>query len=55
MFGQAHGNVFIYFLKTVAPLVLTFVFSAAIYRWFSLPILNRIRDKIKKSNAEIVA
>ena len=47
-FGHTNGNRFLYLEKTVLPLALTFLFSVAVYRWFSLPILNRIRAIIKK-------
>jgi hypothetical protein len=30
------------------PLALTFGFSVLVYRYFSLPILNRVRDSLKK-------
>jgi peptidoglycan/LPS O-acetylase OafA/YrhL len=50
-FGKTHGSLLQYGLKTVAPLAVTFVFSVAVYRWFSLPILNRIRDSIKGRSA----
>jgi peptidoglycan/LPS O-acetylase OafA/YrhL len=43
LFGSTHGNILSYLLKTAVPLVVTFAFSVAVYRWFSLPLLNRIR------------
>ena len=46
-FGHANGNLFFYLLKITGPAALTFVFSALVYRYFSLPILNRIRDRLK--------
>jgi peptidoglycan/LPS O-acetylase OafA/YrhL len=54
IFGQAHGNIFIYLLKTVVPTALTFVFAAAVYRWFSLPILNRIRNRSRSKIMNVV-
>jgi peptidoglycan/LPS O-acetylase OafA/YrhL len=48
--GPSNGNAFSYLLKTIVPLLLTFGFSVLVYRWFSLPILNRIRDSLKKSS-----
>jgi hypothetical protein len=30
------------------PLALTFGFSVLVYRYFSLPILHRVRDSLKK-------
>jgi peptidoglycan/LPS O-acetylase OafA/YrhL len=45
--GPSQGNVFAYAWRTIVPLIITFLFSVAVYRWFSLPILNRIRDKLK--------
>ncbi len=45
--GQTHGNVLAYAWRTIVPLGLTFIFSALVYRYFSLPILNRVRDSLK--------
>ena len=41
--GNANGSVFLYLVATVLPLALTLALSAFIYRFFSLPILNKIR------------
>jgi hypothetical protein len=30
-------------------MVLTFGFSALVYRWFSLPVLKGVRDRLKKA------
>jgi peptidoglycan/LPS O-acetylase OafA/YrhL len=46
--GHTQGNAIFYLLKTVGPLALTFIFSVLVYRFFSLPILNRIRQTIRK-------
>ncbi len=46
--GPTHGSVLAYAWRTVVPLVLTFVFSALVYRYFSLPILNGVRNSLKK-------
>jgi peptidoglycan/LPS O-acetylase OafA/YrhL len=46
--AHANGSVLIYMGKTILPLAVTFAFSALVYRYFSLPILNRIRDGLKK-------
>ena len=45
--GPTHGSVLAYAWRTVVPLAVTFVFSALVYRYFSLPILNRVRDSLK--------
>lgn len=45
--GQTHGSVLAYAWKTLVPLAVTFGFSVLVYRWFSLPILNRVRDGLK--------
>ena len=45
--GPTHGNALAYAWRTVMPLVLTFVFSALVYRYFSLPILRRVRATLK--------
>ena len=46
--GRTEGSVLAYVWKTVLPLAVTFVFSALVYRYFSLPILNRVRDGLKQ-------
>ncbi len=46
--GQAHGNILAYAWRCLLPLVLTFVFAALVYRYFSLPILRFIRNLTKK-------
>ncbi|MEP6669624.1 MAG: acyltransferase family protein [Chthoniobacter sp.] len=43
--GATHGSVMAYAWRTIVPLVITFGFSVIVYRWFSLPILNRIRGR----------
>lgn len=43
LFGQTHGNPLLYLGRTVVPLAITFGFSVLVYRFFSLPLLNRIR------------
>lgn len=45
--GPSHGSVWAYAWRTIVPLIITFVFSVAVYRWFSLPILHRVRDRLK--------
>lgn len=35
-------------IKTILPVVITFVFSALVYRYFSLPIMKLIRSKVRK-------
>lgn len=44
-FGPAGGNVYRYVLITGIPLLIMLVFSAAVYRYFSLPILRYGRGK----------
>jgi peptidoglycan/LPS O-acetylase OafA/YrhL len=48
---MGHGNILVYLCRNIAPLVLSFIFSVLVYRCFSLPILNRIRDRVKASRA----
>jgi peptidoglycan/LPS O-acetylase OafA/YrhL len=43
IFGNTRGNPAFYVLKTILPLALTFGFSVIVYRYFSLPLMNRIR------------
>jgi peptidoglycan/LPS O-acetylase OafA/YrhL len=47
--GHTHGSLLAYAWKTVVPVVITFIFSALVYRYFSLPILHRIRDRLKQA------
>ena len=47
--GPSHGSVLTYAWQTVVPLGLTFGLAVLVYRYFSLPILNRARDSLKKS------
>jgi peptidoglycan/LPS O-acetylase OafA/YrhL len=44
-FGQANGVVYKYALITGIPIVVGLIFSAAVYRFFSLPVLRRGRGK----------
>lgn len=46
--GHTHGNVLAYAWRAILPLVVTFTLAALVYRYFSLPILNRVRDRLKK-------
>lgn len=39
-FFDGHGNIWLYLLRTLVPMVLTFVFSVAVYRYFSFPLLQ---------------
>ena len=47
--GPTNGSLMAYAWRTVVPLVLTYVFAVLVYRYFSLPILNRVRDRVKKA------
>ena len=49
LIGHTSGNVTLYLIKTIAPLAITFVLSVAVYRWFSLPILNWVRNMVKRA------
>lgn len=40
LFLSVHGSVFLYLARTLVPMVLTFVFSAAVYLYFSVPLLH---------------
>jgi peptidoglycan/LPS O-acetylase OafA/YrhL len=46
--AHANGNLFIYAWKTVVPLIITFGLAVLVYRYFSLPILNCIRNNLKR-------
>lgn len=56
---RVHGNILLYLLRTVVPLLLTFVFSVAVYRYFSFPILQWGRGRgpkeLPKASPEIAA
>jgi|GEM_PF-741051 len=43
--GPTHGNALAYVWRTLIPLLVTLGFSVLVYRWFSLPILNHIRNR----------
>jgi peptidoglycan/LPS O-acetylase OafA/YrhL len=49
--GHSQGNLLAYAWKTLVPVAATFIFSALVYRYFSLPILNKIRDHVKRTAA----
>jgi peptidoglycan/LPS O-acetylase OafA/YrhL len=46
IFGQTHGSIPMFALKTILPMLLTFGASVIVYRYFSLPLLNRIRARM---------
>ena len=46
---HANGNVLAYAWKTLVPLALTFGLAVLVYRYFSLPILNRVRESLRKT------
>lgn len=46
--SPTHGNLWAYAWKTMVPLVVTFGFAVLVYRYFSLPLLNRVRLKLKR-------
>lgn len=50
--GDTRGNIVLYAAKTILPLALTFGFSVIVYRFFSLPLMNRIRGKTLPTNAQ---
>jgi peptidoglycan/LPS O-acetylase OafA/YrhL len=45
--GPSHGSMFNYLWRTCLPLALTLGFSVFVYRWFSLPIINWTRNRLK--------
>ena len=48
--GPTHGSACLaYAWRTVLPMALTFGLAVLVYRYFSLPILNRVRDSLKPS------
>jgi peptidoglycan/LPS O-acetylase OafA/YrhL len=51
IYGPSQGSLLAYAWRTVVPLLLTFGFSVVIYRWFSLPILTRVRNGLKSASA----
>jgi peptidoglycan/LPS O-acetylase OafA/YrhL len=51
--GQGRGSLLWYGIKTVLPLALTFGLSVLIYRYFSLPLLNRIRGNTLNNQRKV--
>jgi peptidoglycan/LPS O-acetylase OafA/YrhL len=49
--GPSNGSIMVYATRTFLPLAITFGFSVLVYRFFSLPILNRIRDHASHAKA----
>ena len=49
--GSRHtnGNILAYAWKTMVPFALTFGLAVLVYRYFSLPILNWVRDSLRKT------
>jgi peptidoglycan/LPS O-acetylase OafA/YrhL len=47
--GPTHGSFTAYAWRTVLPVVITYIFAVLVYRYFSLPILNGVRDRLKSS------
>jgi len=47
--GPSHGSLPAYAYRTILPLLISFVFSVLVYRLFSLPILNHIRNRLKQA------
>ncbi len=46
---KTHGNAILYLVKTIMPAGLSFLLAVLLYRYFSLPIMNRVRAGIKRS------
>jgi len=51
--GPSHGSILAYLWRSIVPLIVTFVFSVAVYRWFSLPIMNHVRSRLRPSPVRI--
>jgi peptidoglycan/LPS O-acetylase OafA/YrhL len=49
--GPTHGSLLAYLWRTIAPLAITYGFAVVVYRWFSLPILNWARDRVRPREA----
>jgi len=45
IFGHTRGSLIMYALKTILPLAMTFGVAVLVYRFFSLPLMNRIRGR----------
>lgn len=50
--GATKGSVWLYFLVVFVPLMATYVFSAFLYRYFSFPIMQRLRGTRPEKIAE---
>ena len=49
MWPRTHGSLMLYVFKTFIPMGLSFLFAVGLYRYFSLPIMNRVRAGIKRA------
>jgi peptidoglycan/LPS O-acetylase OafA/YrhL len=55
LIGESGGNLLVYMARTVGPLIITFILSALIFRFFSLPILRKGRQDVQKPPVPIAA
>jgi peptidoglycan/LPS O-acetylase OafA/YrhL len=51
---SVHGSILLYLFSTAAPLLLTFVFSVAVYRYFSFPILQWGRNRPSRQSHKTI-
>lgn len=54
-FAEGQGSILLYLLKTAVPIVLTFLFSVAVYRYFSFPLLQWGRGRQPKKDQAVSA
>ncbi|HTB85068.1 MAG TPA: acyltransferase [Candidatus Sulfotelmatobacter sp.] len=47
IWGPSKGSIPVYVCKVVVPVVFTFCLAVLVYRYFSLPILNRVRERVR--------
>ncbi|HEY4415408.1 MAG TPA: acyltransferase [Verrucomicrobiae bacterium] len=47
-YERPHGSILAFVWRTIVPLVITYGLAVLVYRYFSLPILHRIRDRLKR-------
>jgi peptidoglycan/LPS O-acetylase OafA/YrhL len=52
-FGPSQGNILMFAWQTLVPLALTFGFSVLVYRWFSLPIIKHVRNRLKSRKSTV--
>jgi peptidoglycan/LPS O-acetylase OafA/YrhL len=53
-YSNSHGSIWLYLLRTAVPIVLTFIFSVVVYRYFSFPLLQWGRGRQPARNEAVI-